>query len=149
MFSSKQLSENQVEEIRQWAAEGAQLAEIQRRLNEDMGFHATYMDTRFVVLDLGIELASEEKEDVAEPVEVLQKAAATGETRVTMDSVAQPGALISGRVEFSDGEGGIWKLDQTGQPSLNLDNPGYEPSEKDIMEFQNQLRDLIKNSGMM
>lgn len=146
MFSSKQLSEDQVSTIKEWAKDGAQLADIQLRMREEMKFPVTYMDTRMLILDLGIELVREEEDESAP--EVLEKPVPTGETTVTMDSIALPGALVSGRVTFSDGETGIWKLDQSGRPSLDPGTPGYQPSESDIMEFQNQLRSLIESSGL-
>lgn len=146
MFSSKQLSEEQIAEIKGWAESGAQLADIQLRMREQMKFPITYMDTRFLILDLGIELVEEAKESPAP--EISDKPVPTGKTTATMDSVALPGALVSGRVTFSDGETAIWKLDQTGRPSLNPNTPGYQPSQEDIMEFQTQLRDLIEKSGL-
>ena len=147
MFSSKQLSEEQISEIKSWAESGAQLADIQLRMREEMKFPITYMDTRFLILDLGIELIEEAKEEATAP-EISDKPTPTGETTATMDSVALPGALVSGRVTFSDGETAIWKLDQTGRPSLDPNTPGYQPSQDDILAFQTQLRDLIEKSGL-
>ena len=146
MFSTKQLSEEQIATIRSWAEAGAQLAEIQLRLREEMNFAVTYMDTRFAVLDLGIELVEEKVEEPAE--EVKPAPVPTGETTVTMDSIALPGALVSGKVVFSDGESGVWKLDQTGRPSLDPDTVGYQPNQEDILAFQQQLRTLIEQSGL-
>jgi hypothetical protein len=65
-----------------------------------------------------------------------------------MDAVPLPDALVSGKVTFSDGESGIWTLDQTGRPSLDFNSPTYQPSREDIMEFQQQLRALIEKSGL-
>ena len=151
MFSSKQLSEDQIQSITNWAAEGSQLPEIQLRMREEMNFPVTYMDTRLLILDLGIELASTEVKPEDPPaVEEIQPSVIlpTGETQVTMDSVALPGALVSGKVSFSDGEKAIWKLDQTGRPSLDPETPGYQPSQEDISQFQQQLRALIEQSGL-
>ena len=61
MFSSKQLTAEQISEIKIWASEGAQLPEIQRRIREEMDHSPTYMDTRFLILDLGIELLIEKE----------------------------------------------------------------------------------------
>lgn len=148
MFSTKSLTEEQISTIREWAAEGAQLPEIQVRMREEMNIPLTYMDTRFVVLDLGIELVVEKPEENASEKAEPAPALSVGATKVTMDSMAIPGALVSGRVVFSDGESGIWKLDQTGRPSLDLKTPGYQPSQEDILEFQRQLRALIESSGL-
>jgi len=104
------------------------------------------MDTRFLVLDLGIELIEEKKDEPAP--EVKAAPVPTGEVTVTMDSIALPGAIVSGKVVFSDGEAGIWMLDQTGRPALDPDTPGYAPVREDLMEFQKQLRALIESTGL-
>ena len=146
MFSTKQLSENQIASIRSWAETGAQLPEIQLRIKEDFGFSVTYMDTRFVILDLGIELVEEKKEE-PQP-EIKESPIPTGQVTATMDNIALPGAVVSGKVVFSDGESAIWMLDQTGRPSLDPDTPGYQPSQEDLIEFQKQLREIIKGTGL-
>ena len=50
------LSESQIAAVRQWAADGASLSDIQTRLADEFGLHMSYMDVRFLILDLGIEL---------------------------------------------------------------------------------------------
>jgi hypothetical protein len=57
-----------------------------------------------------------------------------------MDAVTRASALASGKVTFSDGETADWMLDQTGRLGLNPTNPGYRPSESDIMAFQQELQ---------
>lgn len=147
MFSTKQLSNEQIDTIKQWAEQGAQLADIQRRMRETMGIPVTYMDTRFVVLDLGINLIEEKTDEPETEIDAVAPLQ-TGKTTVTMDKIALPGAVVSGKVIFSDGESGIWALDQTGRPSLDLNTPGYQPSQEDILEFQRQLRALIESTGL-
>ena len=146
MFSTKQLSEDQIASIRSWAVAGAQLPEIQLRMKDDLGLSVTYMDTRFVILDLGIELLEEKKEDPLP--EVKETPVPTGKVTVTMDSIAMAGALVSGKAVFSDGESAIWMLDQTGRPALDPDTPGYSPNQADILEFQKQLRAHIESTGL-
>lgn len=146
MFSTKQLSEEQITTIKSWAAAGAQLPEIQLRMKEEFGISATYMDTRFVILDLGIDLIQEKKEEPTE--EIKEAPIPTGQVTVSMDSIAVPGALVSGKAVFSDGERAIWMLDQTGRPSLDPDTPGYQPNREDILEFQSQLRAHIESTGL-
>jgi hypothetical protein len=104
------------------------------------------MDTRFLILDLGIELietpkVEAKKEEKPAPVP-------TGFVTVTMDSLTLPGALVSGKATFSDGETAVWMLDQNGRPGLDPDTEGYRPTPEDIKEFQVQLRDLIQKSGL-
>ncbi len=146
MFSANQLTPEQKDALKQWASEGATMSDLQRRLKDDFNFSVTYMDTRFLILDLGIELIEEAK---AEPKkEEKPTLIPTGTVTTTMDSLTLPGALVSGKVTFSDGETGIWMLDQTGRPGLDPDTPGYRPSQEDILTFQTQLRDLIQKSGL-
>jgi hypothetical protein len=64
-----------------------------------------------------------------------------------MDSITLPGALVSGKATFSDGQTAIWMLDQTGRLGLDPDSPGYRPNQQDMMEFQVQLRNLMRSSG--
>jgi hypothetical protein len=146
MFSASQLTPDQITALQQWAAEGATMADLQRHLKEDFGFSITYMDTRFVILDLGIQLVEEAK---PEPVAEIKPAPVpTGNVTVTMDTLTLPGALVSGKVTFSDGESAIWMLDQSGRPGLDPDTPGYRPTQQDIGAFQQQLRALIEKSGL-
>jgi len=148
MFSTSKLSPDQIEAIRQCAAAGGSMADIQKLLKDSYGISITYMDTRFLILDLGIELIEETK---TEPQKTeLEKPAPipTGTVSVTMDNLALPGAMVSGKVTFSDGESAIWMLDQMGRMGLDSDTPGYRPSPEDITEFQTQLRALIEKSGL-
>jgi hypothetical protein len=147
MFSATKLTQDQKDALHRWAAEGATMSELQKNLKEEFDIAVTYMDTRFMVLDLGIELREEEKPQEKKPEEAIPKVA-TGSVTVTMDTLALPGALVSGRAVFSDGETAIWMLDQSGRPGLDPDTPGYRPSQEDVMEFQKQLRDLIQKSGL-
>ncbi|MDE0594837.1 MAG: hypothetical protein OSB65_06285, partial [Roseibacillus sp.] len=59
MISAKDLSEEQQSAMKQWAEDGSQLPDIQQRLKGQYGLNVTYMDTRLLVLDLGIDLQSE------------------------------------------------------------------------------------------
>ena len=50
------LSPEQKEAITTWVAAGDNLAEIQKKLAEQFKLSMTYMDVRFLVDDLGLEL---------------------------------------------------------------------------------------------
>ncbi|MEI6675231.1 MAG: hypothetical protein WCO57_08650 [Verrucomicrobiota bacterium] len=147
MFSASQLTPEQKQALVQWASEGATMPDLQRRLKEEFDLGITYMDTRLLVLDLGLEL-----QETPKPVEIKADAAPapvpTGSVTVTMDHLALPGAMVSGKVTFSDGETGVWVIDQSGRPGLDPDTAGYRPTQEDITEFQTQLRALIQRSGM-
>lgn len=148
MISAKQLSEEQIGKIRVWAEEGAQLADIQKKLQEELQLSATYMDTRFLILDLGIDLKVEVPEEEAPEEEAAAEPEAGevgGSFSVTLDEVVRAGAAVSGQITFSDGEKGLWMIDQTGRPGLDTDTPGYRPSEEDLVAFENELRRLLQD----
>ena len=146
MFSASQLNPEQITSLKQCAAQGASMSDLQRHIKEQFGHTLTYMETRLLILDLGIQLVEESK-PVEQPVAEAPVPAATGKVSVTMDTLTLPGALVSGKVIFSDGQGAVWMLDQMGRPGLDPDTPGYRPSQEDIMEFQVQLRSLLQKSG--
>ena len=142
------LSEEDKKAVASWVAEGASLAEVQRRLKEELGVSVTYMDVRFLVDDLKLQLKEQPKQ--SEAVERLAAAKQEGESArsappssgvsVTMDTITKPHALASGKVTFSDGESADWMLDQTGRLGLNPTKPGYRPSQTDVMAFQQELQ---------
>jgi hypothetical protein len=143
-----QLTDEQKTAVARWIGEGASLADVQRRLKDDCGVGLTYMDVRFLVDDLQLQLKEQPKP--SEAVDRLAAAKQEGESerqgvpsggvRVTMDAVTRASALASGKVTFSDGETADWMLDQTGRLGLNPTKPGYRPSEADIMAFQQELQ---------
>jgi len=146
MFSASKLTTEQIDSLKRLATQGATMSDLQRHLKEDFGISITYMDTRFLVLDLGIELLEETKEET-KPAEEKAEPAPAGKVSVTLDNLTLPGALVSGKVTFSDGETAVWMLDQMGRPGLDPDTAGYRPTQEDIMEFQVQLRGLLQKSG--
>ncbi len=146
MFSSKQLTEEQIATIRQWAANGAQLPDIQKQIREAMNHTLTFMDTRFLILDLGIELIVPKEADPSPAIAAETELVATGRTTLSVDAVTLPGAIISGKVIFASGQKGFWALDQSGRPSLDLDDPEYRPTQEEITDFQQQLRAIIEDT---
>lgn len=148
MFSASKLSPDQIDALRQCAAAGGTMSDLQKLLKESFGISITYMDTRFLILDLGIELIPETKAEPDKSEPEKPAPVPTGTVSVTMDSLALPGAMVSGKVTFSDGESAIWMLDQMGRMGLDSDTPGYRPSPEDITEFQAQLRALLQKGGL-
>ena len=61
MFSASQLTEEQKETIYGWVAEGAQMSDVQKHLKEEFDLSVTYMDTRFLSLDLDLQFIKEEE----------------------------------------------------------------------------------------
>ena len=154
--SQVKLTEDQKKQVAQWVAEGASLSDVQRRLKEECAVSITYMDVRFLVDDLQLQLKEQPKQ--SEAVERLAAAKQEGESArsapstgggvaVTMDTITKPHALASGKVTFSDGETAEWMLDQTGRLGLNPSKPGYRPSETDVMSFQRELQRVAQGLG--
>ena len=162
MFDVKSLTDDQVTIIKSWVDDGAQLADIQKKMEQDLKIRVTYMDTRFLVLDLGLEIQSAEPEQEDEPdantpegaselteddIEVLphDAGAAGGQVTVTVDEITRPGVMVSGRVTFPDGESGMWYVDEMGRLGIDPDTAGYRPAESDLMAFQKRLREVMEN----
>ena len=61
--------------------------------------------------------------------------------------MTRPGALVSGRVVFSDGKGAAWLVDQYGRPGLVADEKGYRPLPADLAEFQGLLEQELMKQG--
>lgn len=146
------LTDEQKKLVAAWLADGASLAEVQKRIKEECGVSATYMDVRFLVDDLKLEVKEQPKQ--SEAVERLEAAkqegerpAPTGKVSVTMDTITKPQAMVSGKVTFSDGETAEWMLDQTGRLGLNPAKPGYRPSQTDVMAFQEELQRVVQGLG--
>ncbi len=160
-----QLTDDQITKVKQWVAEGCGLSEIQKRLREEYNLALTFMDVRFLILDLGIELKDKtpakpakdmnlsktpgtETELPDESEELAGAPPPAGGVTVEIDRVLKPGALVSGTVRFSDGVTAAWSLDQMGRLGLNVNRKDYKPSPEDIQAFQQELTRLIKSRGM-
>jgi hypothetical protein len=150
-----QLNEEQKKKVAEWIAEGLSLSDIQDRMGTQWSIRMTYMEARMLVDDLKLlpkdpivpvaekpaEEATPEGLPPADPAPVGE----AGSVSVTTDTLARPGAMISGRVTFSDGLTGMWHLDQYGRFNLIPPTPGYKPSEEDIQKIQPLLdRELAK-----
>ncbi len=146
-----QLNDEQKREVTQWIEGGAKLSEVQQRLAEEFGIRLTYMEARFLVDDLSLvpkELVEEKKPEAteAEAPEPPQPPA-TG-LRVDVDAIMRPGALISGKVTFSDGETADWSLDQSGRFGMVPKTEGYRPSQADLTDFRKALERELQKQGL-
>lgn len=143
-----QLSEEQQVVVSNWINSGLGLSEIQKLLESEFGIRMTYMDLRFMVDDLELELKSATPKFDDPTVKALDpEQPADGKVTVSLDKVTPPNALVSGQVTFSDGVRGQWQLDQMGRLSLDAGNPQYRPSEEDLQEFQHELSEAVRKSG--
>ena len=111
------------------------------------------MDTRFLSLDLELNFQVNEEEAKAEEVieapqvqeepDLEGTKPEGGSVSASLDQVARPGSMVSGTVTFSDGMKGLWLIDEMGRPSIDPDQPGYQPSEADLVSFQEELKGLL------
>ena len=147
----------QLELVRQWAAESVDLNGIQKLLAAECGVHMTYMDVRFLLLDHGIEIAvpsaapaavSAEpvSQPEAEPVAPAPVAGQVGKPVVTLDELMLPGTLISGKVQFSSGTKGGWQIDQLGRFAWN--SLEGQPTPEELQAFQFELTQILSRGGM-
>ncbi len=70
-----------------------------------------------------------------------------GGVRVTVDEITRPGLVVSGKVTFSDGQVAEWGIDQMGRPMLMPKTQGYRPSQGDVIDFQEQLGQVLGRMG--
>lgn len=164
------LTADQQKTVAAWAAEGATLNDIQDRLKRELGLTLTYMDTRLLVMELGLKLQDKPKEKLPEPepaaphpdpaeseaedqdapfdeAAMPPEPAGAGNVTLTLDVVTVPGTMVSGKATFSDGKTASWYLDQFGRLGLRAVEPGYQPPPADIPVFQKQLQRLLQQQG--
>jgi len=152
------LDDNQKQRVRGWIDDGLKLADIQKKMEEELSLKTTYMELRFLIDDLKIM----PKDPEPAPAKVPEAAAAAPEpspveakpadnlsgVSVSVDTLARPGALVSGKVQFSDGKKAEWYLDHDGRLGLVAEEQGYRPPEADLREFQQQLQVQLQKMGM-
>ena len=154
------LDEAQRLTVAKWIADGAKLAEIQNRLAAEFSLKLTYMEARLLVDDLKLTPKDPEPPKVvapptadATPLETKSvapapaNAPAGGQVAVTVDQITKPGAIISGKVNFSDGQIADWYLDQTGRLGLVPKVQGYKPTADDVKDFQLALQQEVAKLG--
>ena len=164
---SMELDSSQKNQVTQWAKEGDSLSVIQGKISSELGIKLTYMETRFLVEDLEVELKDKDepkpKEEAQstpgetstespEPVDLedagFDASAGAGRVSVSVDKITQPGAVVSGSVTFSDSKTATWMLDQMGQLRLMPAEEGYQPGEDDIQAFQTSLQAELQKQGL-
>jgi hypothetical protein len=165
------LDESQRKKVTEWIGQGLKLSDIQNRLGSELGLTLTYMEVRLLVDDL--KLTPKDVERPKTPQTGLGSAttpapaagapattptapeAAPGETpagpggvSVIVDHLARPGAVVSGKVTFSDGNRAEWYLDQSGRLGLVPQQTGYRPPAGDVQQFQAALESELSKMGM-
>jgi hypothetical protein len=159
------LDETQRKKVAGWIADGMKLSEIQNRLASELGVRMTYMEVRLLVDDLKL---TPKDIELPKPVAPIAPTSAPPQkpgnalklgdapapensvsgVSVSVDQLARPGAVVSGKVTFSDGKKADWHIDQTGRLGLAPQEAGYRPSAADVQQFQIALEAELSKMGM-
>ena len=167
------LSQEQKQTVAGWIAAGEGLSAIQKKLAEQFQLTLTYMEVRFLVDDLGLDLKDAPKKSAApapdvtadkpksaampdeddalptaEDFEEVQDEPALGGVKVEVDALIRPGSMVSGTASFSDGQTAKWAIDQYGRLLFDPATKGYRPSQQDLQEFQMELQAVLERKGM-
>lgn len=156
------LNEAQQQTVAGWVAGGSKISEVQNRLATELGVRLTYMEVRLLVDDLKLKLKDPELPPPVAPVAApdqpvaprvapappLPPGAAAGTVSLSVDQLTRPGALVSGKVTFSDGINADWYLDQTGRLGVVPQQQGYKPSASDVQQFQLALEREMTKLGL-
>ena len=162
------LNDEQKQKVSAWIADGVKLSDIQTRLESECGVRLTYMEVRLLVDDLKL-IPKDPVVEVPPAPPVPPPAAASptpgetvapddvqfmppqpppsGNVTLTVDTIAKPGTVVSGKVTFSDGITAAWYLDQTGRLGVSAEEPGYRPPGADVQEFQMLLDQQLAKMG--
>src|SRR5436190_24114974 len=153
-----ELDEKQKAKVAEWINGGQKLSEIQNRMEKELGLRVTYLEVRMLVDDLKLKPKDPEppappkQPEVEKPAEeqpaAAEEPAMPGNVKVAVDQIARPGALVSGKVTFSDGKGAEWFLDQTGRLGIVPPEKGYKPSQEDLQAFNIELQNEFQKLGL-
>jgi hypothetical protein len=165
------LDDAQRTKVAEWIAQGLKLSDIQSRMAADLGLTLTYMDVRLLVDDLKLTPKDIDRPKPAASSLTAPAAAAATTTAsaagaagkppsgmpsggpasgvsLSVDQLARPGALVSGKVTFSDGMNATWYVDQTGRLGLAPQQTGYRPPAPDLQQFQALLDAELSRLGL-
>jgi hypothetical protein len=162
-----QLTDEQKKKVAEWLDEGVKLSDIQSRIGTEFGVKLTYMEVRFLIDDLKLQVKDPVVEVPPEPPAPAAGAvpgdpalpaeaelvppeggpAGPSAVKITTDTLARPGTMVSGGVTFSDGQKATWYLDQMGRLGLASETKGYRPSQEDLMDFQASLQNEMAKMG--
>ena len=162
------LTDAQKQQITTWLEQGLKVADVQKKMAAELGVTMTYMEVRFLLDDLRLKPKDPEppKQPAVPPAAPASAGmpaagvspaspalapdaapAALGAVKLSVDTLARPGTVVSGKVTFSDGQSADWYLDQMGRMGVVPVQKGYKPSQVDVMEFQELLQIEMQKLG--
>ena len=163
------LSDSHKQQVSAWLEQGLKVADVQKKMAAELGVTMTYMEVRFLLDDLRLNPKDPEPpkqpapdSSIASPETSLPALGAApvspeaasaagapgiGGVKLSVDALARPGTVVSGKVTFSDGQKADWYLDQMGRMGFMPAQPGYKPSQPDVMGFQEQLQVELQKLG--
>jgi len=165
------LDDSQRKRVAEWIGQGLKLSEIQNRLNTELGLSLTYIEVRLLVDDLKLTPKDIERVKPAQsPLTAsgapstgtppaagkppsgapkgAENSAAPGKVSLSVDTLARSGAVVSGKVTFSDGNKADRYLDQAGRLGLVSEKTGYRPPAADVQDFQAALETELSKIGL-
>lgn len=152
------LDETQRQKVAAWIDEGLKISEIQTRLEKELGLRMTYLDVRLLVDELKLVPKDPTPPPTPKPApapeaegelpQQEEEVPPTGNVSVEVDQLTRPGALVSGKVTFSDGKSAAWFLDETGRLGISTAEKGYKPTATDVQLFQMELQKQLQKLGM-
>ena len=161
------LNSEQVEKVKTWISSGANVAQVQKMLDSELGISMTYMDVRFLIDDIGAQILekpekpaevepeispetpptdgfqSTEESPFSEESAASEGGESVGSVQVSVSPIQRPDALVSGDVVFSNGARAEWRIDRMGQLGLVPAPGGETPPQEDMYEFQKKLQELL------
>lgn len=170
------LTDAQKQKVAEWIAQGLKLSEIQNRVGSELGLRLTYMEVKMLLADLELKPKDQDRpkadaqiglvaptsaqaagpqaaqgsvppdDDAPLPPEAFPSGT-PGSISVTVDTITRPGAMVSGKVTFSDQKTAEWHLDQYGRLGFAPSEKGYRPSQNDLLAFQNELQMQLAKMG--
>ncbi len=160
------LTEEQKETVRTWVRQGLKVYEVQNLLESEFGLSMTFMEVHMLLGDIEAALQAppketppptapesngplpEEEENFGdESWEEEALPAGGGKVSIDVDNITQPGAIVSGKATFSDGQKASWLVDQMGRLGFIPEQKGYRPTPQDMQEFQMALQNALARYG--
>ncbi len=158
------LTDAQKQQVTVWLDQGLKVADVQKKMSAELGVSMTYMEVRFLLDDLRLQPKDPEPPKQPASTSTIAPPAAgagsavpsqvpgaeppvPGGVTLSVDTLARPGTVVSGKVTFSDGQKADWYLDQMGRMGVAPAQKGYKPSQMDVMEFQELLQMELQKLG--